>query len=703
MSGGDTSVSTLHSLNDQYKKWVKGSNDSPSVIVSGSAGSCNASTYYGEDDGQRIKDYAVCDSEKCYQLSNQQWLDTYGNCRDSFSNTAPTADKTHQHFHFGVTSNTVSGIDPNLTDTEINKWETHYDPCFNMVEHDTLKIDGFDLGGWSDESNTYDPVTDTLSGVGDDWTGDGNGNFDSHGRNVGRLGNYDGTKGPYLKYGIRVAYPFAKGGSRNEVDDLVQDSAIFASNVASCDSKLTRTFKCDLDGSTDSSTPGCGNAKDGKEDSTVQFCARNEDHYTKENIAKCCLGHGTTANGPEVDSKGAKLNDEFDNCPMDYCVTRRVIGSGDTTTCETPATVKDASDNDETVCYEMSDKCDTFFTDVCDAEAFNDTSSSNKMNSYCRDWAHIQPSSFKTIAREVCNIDPNNKFTTDEDITEDDLRNVKNVLDTSLCREYIVENMAVEGQKLNNLCAKHVKKNDDDSWEVKSVSDGGVLLDQKDYLSEICGCFYPQDYYTWWRSTQNNQSGVCKDSSGSVDTTVRTSEACSAKGDGYTWETDVGETNLVASIDSAMQSRPECYFQPCTRSLLYNVASSPCQMNLQLCYQYYTENNTIVAPNGKITRMPSDSDDPVQSCSQQNLLQRPSPTPSPGGDGDGTVAGFFAGIFGGGDDGDAGGGGDDSGSSSTTIIIIIVVLLIIIVGVVAVVMMNKGDPNPPSKLTTTNP
>jgi hypothetical protein len=667
-TSGATSVSNLDAFNQKYKKWQQGSSTANSVIVSGSSGSCNAPTYYGDD--KRIQDYAVCEDSKCTPMTNQQWLGTYGNCKDSFSSVPPTNDHA----------------DPVLSTADQNAWKNHYDPCFNMVTNNTPGFSYFNLGGLSDFSNTYDPLTNTRSGT---VTWGGAGDFEN---TTGVWDPSDDRARPGTVHGKRVAYPFGKGGSRTWVDSTITDSAWGAGGDYDCDSKLSREFTCDLDGHTETSTPGCGNAKDGVEDSSVKFCARAETDYLNTNIAKCCLGEGTTANGPEVDSKGNQTSVAFENCPSDYCVTRKVVGTGDSATCESPVTVKDAANSDEHICYQMSNKCNDFFTHKCDENVFDD-STDDPMKQHCKDWANIQPESFQTIAQRICNIDPDSKFSGNDPIIQTDVDHVKTVLDTTLCREYIMKNIGVEGGKLGNLCEKRMRKKADDSWETIPQGEGGPI-DTHDYLKDVCGCYYPSEYYTWWRGDQDNQVGVCKDSSGSIATDARTNDACTAKGAGHTWETDIGQTNLIASIDRAMQSRPECYFQPCTRSLLYDVDSSPCQMNLQICYQHLIEQNTIVSHDGTITSHPSESDDPVQSCNQANLLQ--SPPPGSDGDDSGSEGGFLGGLFGGGDDDSGGDGGD--GTSSTTILLVIVVLLIIIGGVVAVIMLNKGDPSPPQQI-----
>jgi hypothetical protein len=235
-------------------------------------------------------------------------------------------------------------------------------------------------------------------------------------------------------------------------------------------------------------------------------------------------------------------------------------------------------------------------------------------------------------------------------------------------------------------------------WEKQPLVDN----EGNDILENVCGCHYPDAYYTWWKTTQENRGvGTCQDSDGTTQGDLTTQETCEAV-TGNTWNTDEGQALIVAAISDRMKPFPQCYYSPCTSSMLYNKedSSNPCKMNLQLCYQQLTQNNMVFDADGNIEDYPDMTGRAQQTCNQSQLLATPSPPTTPDDESSGglSLPSWLGGSDSGTDSGTGGGGGD-----STMIIIIIIVIIIIIIGVVAVVMLNKGDPNPPQQIAQQAP
>jgi hypothetical protein len=677
-------VSTLNELNAKYQKWVKNSK----TRESGSVGSCNADSLYddteiadGTSTGSRIHDYALCEDSKCTPMTKQQWLGTYGNCKGSFSSDPPTYDHG----------------DPVLSTADQNAWKNHYDPCFNLVTNNTPGFSYFDLGGLSDFSNTYDPLTNTRSGT---VTYGGAGDFE---HNTGVWDPSDDRARPGTVHGKRVAYPFGKGGSRTWVDSTITDSAWGAGGDHPCDSKLSREFTCDLDGSTSSSTPGCGNAKNGTEDGSVKFCARAESDYLNTNIAQCCLG--SLGNGPEVDTKGIPISSSYKNCPREFCTTRideGTVSGAAGVNCENPGTSKDAGGSqDETFCYEMSKECNQFFTDKCTTDVFsNPQGDGNPLKTYCNHWGHIQPDSFADKAEEICDI--NNVISStethdyvDAEPTANDLTHVKKVLNTPLCRNFITDpdHYAIERPKLQHLCSHYMKPNEDTGvWEKQPLVDN----EGHDVLENVCGCHYPDAFYDWWKTTQENRGvGTCQDSA-HITQSQLTQETCEAV-TGNTWNTDKNAAMLVSSISEAMKPFPQCYYLPCSSSMLFDKEDSrnPCKVSIQACVESITQNNLVYDADGNIEEYPDMTGHAQQTCNQSQLLAPPPPADD---DDDSSGIGSTISSLLGGGSGSGSGSGSGGGDNSTMIIIIILVIIIIIIGVFVVVMLNKGNPNPPQQI-----
>ena len=148
-----------------------------------------------------------------------------------------------------------------------------------------------------------------------------------------------------------------------------------------------------------------------------------------------------------------------------------------------------------------------------------------------------------------------------------------------------------------------------------------------------------------------------------------------------------------------MKPYPQCYYDKCISSMLYDVHNDtiPCAQALQFCYQQMTQNNVMVGQDGNLSELPGMSaltGRAQQTCNQSTLSAPPPPSSDVGGgDGGGGGGGFLSSIFGGSDDGSGDGTGDGS-DNTNMIILIVVILLIVIIGVVVVVVLNKGKSTP---------
>jgi len=666
MGEGD-GVSSLNELNAKYTKWVKNSK----IRESGSTGSCNANSLYTTPtvidgtDPKRVKDYYLCGSDDhyhCKGLDWPQWDSIWGNCKMTYSGD-------------------------------------RYDKCDNMATQTTDGLTGnnrFNMAMGSDVTTTYDPVSDTISGAGGCTTFPLSTDC--------KIGNVNGQRPAYPnnKTVINQVMPEETNHAEMSIND-----AYYTSGLEGCPTGISRELICALDGRDNAevggpaviTAPGCGFGSDDGNENLGKFCARDSSDYSDENIAQCCLG--TLGNGPEVDTKGTPMSASYKNCPREFCTSRIAEGTTSSVNCDDPETSKDAGGSqDETFCYEMSKECNQFFTDKCTPAVFSEEQSdTNALKTHCNHWGHIQPESFSEIAESICNINhvisptETNDYT-DTPPTRGDLTHVKTVLDTPLCRSYITDpdHYTNEASKLQHLCSHYMTLNTETGdWEKQ------VLLDTEDndVLENVCGCHYPDDYYTWWKENHaSREAGNCTNSE-NVAQTQRTRETCEAAEN--TWTPIEGQVSLYAAIDDSLKRYPQCYYNPCIHSLLYNKSDGmvPCKNALNLCYNSLTQNNVVVnAGTGKITQMPDMTGSAEQTCNQLHQ-DAPAATPSDVG-GSGGGSGFLSSFLGGSDDGTGSTGG--SSSDSTTIIIVVIVIIIIIIGVVAVIMLNKGDPNPPQQI-----
>lgn len=648
MSGGD-GVSSLNDLNEKYKQWVKNR-----IIEGGTTGTCNADSLYTSSsvidgtDTKRVFNYYLCDGGasgqgrgKCVGWNNEQWIDnTWGNCL---------------------------------------KKNGSEDPCSNMAVDTSPGVSDFDMGDLSGTSESYDPVNNVCVGA--------SGLFgDERADSTCRIGNIGG---------VRPAYP----NNANEIDKIKDLAPVNNTRwLHQCPTGFTRKLDCAIDGDGD---PGCGFVSEEDNDDwvgdKVRFCARNPTDYLDEHVANCCLG--SLAGGPEVDTEGNPISTDYKSCPREFCVSRIAEGteSGSAgVNCDDPKTDKNASNVDETFCYKMSNECNTFFAEKCQ-DAFNDDGTDHPLKQQCKHWAHIQPQDFVSIANKVCNINTSTNDYVDERAgrpTSSDLRHVKSVLNRPLCREYITstENYPIESQKLKNLCKHYMQEQDDGSWEAQES------LDHDNVLENICGCHYPSGYYTWYnRRYETREAGTCQDSEGNALNAISRSECESGTPPG-TWTPDAGAASITAALSDMMKGHPQCYYDKCISSMLYDVHNDaiPCAQNLQLCYQQMTQNNVMVGQDGNLSELPDMSalTGRAQQTCNQSTLSAPPPPSSDVGDGDGGGGGgFLSGIFGGSDDGSGDGTGDGS-DNTNMIILIVVILLIVIIGVVVVVVLNKGKSTP---------
>jgi len=739
-------VSTLDEFNSRYKKWVTNGK-----ISQGSAGSCNASSLYDAagvvsgSDPKRGHDYYLCgdkDGFNCKGLEWSQWDSLFGNCK-----RGDEKRKGEQWDKVKAAERSAHG-----------KSSSH-DPCLNQAWLMTEGVVSFSMGGGGSETSRYDPITDsgcpgdvascnaadrTSINAGDCEAGGYyiTSDCESNSCDTCHIGDVAGMRPAYVTDNS-VVYDMDPDGHNADVrqtDDLencptgynritqcalngwdvntynatvkVAEGVVMVTSVAAAAAAGGVCEVATLGGCTPllvaatgaaaeiavtaaaansllDSAPGCGTKQGGNTGRNVsRFCARDYEKFSDNNIAKCCLG--SLANGPEVDTSGNPISNDYKNCPREYCTSRIAegTGGGGGTNCDNPVTDgTDASGQPEMYCNKMSNTCDQFFHDKCTEVVFNDET--HELHQNCKDWGHIQPDSFRTIAHEICNI---GDFSGTTRPSQDEVSHVKQVMDTPLCREYILENLQTEKTKLKDLCSHYMIKNDEDEW----VPNVLLNVDGVDLLQNICPCYYPDEFYNSYRSSLNREVGTCSDPDGNVDSTIRSRQECENKEGENTWDTDAGQSNLVAAIDDRMAIHPECYYPECTSSLLYNIEESSCSMNLNLCYQQLTQQNIILGDD-KIDTSNVDltSGQANQTCNQSTLLSDPPPSDSGGGGGG---EGLFSGLgsFLGGDDDDDG-SGSGGGDNSTMIIIIVIVIIIIIIGVVAVIMLNKGDPNPPAQ------
>jgi len=677
-------VSSLDTLNDKYKPWRKDFHTRDGAT----AGSCNVDSLYdkteisdGTSTGSRIHDYYVCgatDGGKCVGLSFSEWDDIWGNCNSLPGNVDYDRDK-----------------------------------CINMAVQNTPGVNEFDMGLEAGAEDVYDPVTnsgcngcslsdrrgadvDNYSALGDTarynsgmassvlFSTDGDGLED----------NCDDCRISGVE-GMRPAFP------NNKTDKLTTigatDGDLDETILCPYGGILSKQLYCSLDGheAIGDDGMGCGMGGDGGLEDLARFCARGKSYYADEKIAQCCLG--SIADGPEVDIDGHPIQAAYKDCPRDYCVTRVAEGTesgAPGVNCDNPTTSKNAANEDETFCYEMSEPCNTFFHDKCQ-DAF-DEDYIGPLKQYCKDWAHIQPQQFITIADRVCNINNGTHDYVDTPPTTDDLNNVKKVLNTPLCRDYITshEHYPTESNKLNNLCSHYMKLNEDTGdWEAQTG------LDHEGILDKICGCHYDPEYYTWYtRTHETREAGTCAGPDGPLTAISRSD--CESGSPTGTWTPEAGASSITAAVKDILKPYPQCYYDKCISSMLYDVHNDdiPCNQALMICQNSMTQNNVMVGNDGDITQLPDMSaltGLAQQSCNQ-GALSAPPPPPADDDDDDSSGIGSTISSWLGG--GSGSGSGSGGGNNSTMIIIIILVIIIIIIGVFVVVMLNKGNPNPPQQI-----
>ena len=67
----------------------------------------------------------------------------------------------------------------------------------------------------------------------------------------------------------------------------------------------------------------------------------------------------------------------------------------------------------------------------------------------------------------------------------------------------------------------------------------------KDILSEICPCYYPDEFYESYRDSLNQEIGTCTNSDDGTVLSHRDQASCEADTDNNgTWEADSGRTHV---------------------------------------------------------------------------------------------------------------------------------------------------------------
>ena len=530
--------------------------------------------------------------------NNQKQLFDYYVCGADPQNPGPgkSVAPTAYGYCKGMVSSEWNSVWSNCKD---NPDSDNIDECYNMVTQDSYneaaKGHPSPIGcamRTHTDGTSYDPVTGQWTGDGAAAPAAGTGCSRNNSGLQGTLANYTGfdnwSNDWTTQFGERPAYP----NDNEPLDDfgdrhlrMENANGVLAGGFSQaletsedvtphkCPSTEWRDFRCAGDGSSDDNgdlIPGCGTGREWNDTSdnrhnghqdVIRFCARPSEEYDINNLFSCCLNDG------DID----KLSNR--SCPVGYCLTKikqdTSIEAGNT--CTSPF----GTDTDNLDCYQMSDKCSDLFSEVCTAELFNIQRGSEKWSNkvlnkqiYCRKWAEIQPNTFDIYQEGICNIKTRLKEYLSDDISNKEINEqieeirtllssnlaAKNVLlsffKSDLCRDWLIKSGETV-ELLRGLCGEKtdtqegvVEKFDcDENGENCSWRETG--FGRK--LGDICPCYYPNEYYTWYKNTQLIES-----------------------------ERD--------NMDAQTGSRPECYHRDCQLSGIYDpsVTGHPCP-NVQIC------------------------------------------------------------------------------------------------------------------------
>lgn len=545
-------------------------------IISGSADSCNS---WAEQSGQnwlqdtsshKQLDYTICGTKEgggdCKQVNRRTWDQIWANCHGMASTDQSKAGEDGKNF----------------------------DPCWNMITSNEAHTPGGDFEADSD-TGTYNPRTGRWSN--DDSSDD--------------QGNYDHEDGRWQRE-WRTAHSSAFAGSSSQLGPAYPtDVAPISGHIVAdqdledmrqCPPSHPRSFACHGDGeSIGPDEPGCGMKRKGIDDldDVIRFCAKDNRHYNTLNVMECCMGplEGGPGKG-DPDTAGS----QYTECPTDYCRTSRDIDDIPNNECEVM--------DDEGKCFQLSDKCNDVFVNVCTQremwgnEGEDSIETSNKKE-YCRKWAKINPTKFKQFADGIC------KFPTGaggnalsgtalaEKLQTDSVarKRVKDLYNSDLCSDYLLTS-SEHATTLIDVCSAAVEPSKPGEKDIGPLYGGPwTETDFGKDMGHLCKCYYPENYYNWYKATQLPSS-------------------------------EGGQSSLSTMIN------PQCFHLDCARSGYYSLEGNTECPSIEVCINSVEQNQVFLGGAaerslGTSTRQPAS----VSVCNFSTLTDAASgaaPPPTPG-------------------------------------------------------------------------
>jgi hypothetical protein len=481
-------------------------------------------------------DNYVCGSGHCIGATEAEWKNIYKGCLGDASGTG-----------------LVLGRGANARNTK----DLYKYPCANMVTDANLSADGgagigFNMGWMKlcSKGNIYNEAvgTGTCSkdcdglGVVHDalsWGGDA---LDGGTMDAGCGGEY-GTNYPSLGYWNEYGHTHAIPKNIQGVKDLPGTWNTDKNVATSCPTTHSRGFQCAGDGypaPMESGMPGCFQGDDisGLE-GPLRFCARGSEHYETVNLMNCCLG--------EKGDPSTAGEHGHQECPVGYC--RTSISQTDIAD-DNPCIEGKGTD---LTCYEMTDKCNTMFEELCTAELFNDDDDLKLgKQAQCRKWATIQPTQFNNFASGICSINSRLGVTEEISLIEalqstSNKKNLTDLFNSELCREYLLTSSEIQPQ-LEEICSLAVELKEDGSWVKTGFGED---------IGRLCECYFPDAYYQWYKT----DSGI------------------------------LTEDEVASAVDKV---RPECFHMGCARSGNYSVTENAECPDVYKCIQTINNNTPIV-------------------------------------------------------------------------------------------------------------
>ena len=596
-----------------------------SLIESGSDGSCNSEAVFNSDkvingEGRIFGDFYVCGKPgvdgDCKLISSNEWKGIWANCKekdgDECYNAATNSTKGVNQFHMGACSDGTDIYDP-IKNTGGAK-------CGIQLQR---RRQG---QTWDAQDNIYKSV-DSEAECLKAWPNWGIRSGMSFGSRCG----IDKIRTGKAK-GLRPAYPTRKGvlptiGNRSStskgnkpIQSMDADDKYFndPKKLTPCPQPLSKKLTCFADGFHGVKTGyGCGMGDDTDPQNALNFCKRPDSHFADLNILKCCLGEKGSVRTDGAADAGHKY------CPKDFCRTNIEYSKVDADEMN-KCSHDEEKQTDNKVCYKLSDKCNERLKKICNRSVFFKEKGSDWLNilPYCVTWATVQPTEFKKIASEICSIPYDNSEPKNNDLSIKSPENKKKqetlekLFTNRLCRDYIQSEWDINKAKLNDICQYAVQKKtsgrcygtDKDLYpekdpdqppgkqdSVKATPENPcwqlTVLGNKKWAKDTCPCFYPEEYFSWYKKNKFNKG----------DTT----------------------SNIAVSANI----KPECYMPECQRTLLYDKTglTGGCP-SLQICTQ--SIERKIVSIGGEnlkdgqtsnSIKLPSGGD--KQQCNFSNIIK----------------------------------------------------------------------------------